>query len=341
MDELFQEINHCRAEGQKQLLTVLEGAQIAEKAFCVDGNLIWESEPGGFFGSHPHTIPEKVKSGVLEIAATRVFCEVLSGENRLVICGGGHVSVQVVQLGIMLGFQVTVLEDRPKFADHARQAGATTVICDSFENGLQKIVGNENTYFVIVTRGHRYDQLCLERIIKKKHAYIGMIGSRRRIAMVKKLLLEKGYRAEDLDAVHMPIGLDIGAQTPAEIAVAIAGELIAVKNSRQQGNDYPPALQRALTGEDDQRRVLVTIVTRKGSAPQDIGTKMVIRGDGNCTGTIGGGCMESQVIQKALSMIRQGSPRAQICRLDMTADDAGEEGMVCGGVVEVLMEMVP
>ena len=85
----------------------------------------------------------------------------------------------VIQLGAMMEFTVTVLEDRPLYANNARRAGAHQVICDSFENGLDQTKGSKDTYFVILTRGHRYDQICLERIAKMPHAYIGMIGSRR------------------------------------------------------------------------------------------------------------------------------------------------------------------
>ena len=88
------------------------------------------------------------------------------------------------------------------------------------------------------------------------------------------------------------------------------------------------------------KKVLATIVSRKGSAPRSVGTKMLIMEDGSITGTIGGGCVESEVMQKALLMMRRGEPVFQLCKVDMTADDAEEEGMVCGGVVEVMLEMI-
>lgn len=120
----------------------------------------------------------------------------------------------VIQLGAMMEFTVTVLEDRPLYANNARRAGAHQVICDSFENGLDQIEGSKDTYFVILTRGHRYDQVCLERIAKMPHAYIGMIGSRKRVAKVKEVLIENGTDPEVLNQVYTPIGLNIGAETP-------------------------------------------------------------------------------------------------------------------------------
>ena len=125
---------------------------------------------------------------------SRIFRERIGRIPRLVICGGGHVSAAATKLGKMLGFEVTVLEDRPKFADHVRKAGADNVICAPFKEGLAKIGGDSDTWFVIVTRGHRYDAECLEIIVEKQNAYIGMMGSKRRVAIVKDQLEKKRYR---------------------------------------------------------------------------------------------------------------------------------------------------
>lgn len=273
-----------------------------------------------------------------------VFCERISRTPSLVICGAGHVSIPIIRMGKVLGFSVSVLEDRPKFADHARQAEADNVICEAFDTGLAQIQGSSDTWFVIVTRGHRYDALCLETILGKQYAYVGMMGSRRRVALVKEQLEEKGLSREILDAVHTPIGLKIGAETPEEIAVSIMAEIIQIKNSRKKSGGYSPELLRALVGDNaclsGKKKVLATIISRKGSAPRGVGTKMLVMEDGAIIDTIGGGCVESEIIQKALLMMRVGEPKFQVCRVDMTADAAEEEGMVCGGVVEVMLELV-
>lgn len=241
-----------------------------------------------------------------------------------------------------MGCEVTVLEDRPSYADDARRAGATTVICEPFEEGLEKVSGSADTFFVIVTRGHRYDQICLEKIAQKEHAYIGMIGSRKRTAMVKDNLKEKGIDSAVLDAVYTPIGLNINAETPVEIAVAIMAEIIQVKNRQKRSGGYTKEMIQAVLEQepDHSPKVLATIVARKGSAPRGIGTKMLILRNGKCIGTIGGGCMEANVIQKARLMVATGMPRARICQVDMTGNDAEEEGMVCGGVISVLLELI-
>ena len=168
---------------------------------------------------------------------------------------------------------------------------------------------------MIVTRGHRYDTECLECILRKRHAYVGMMGSRRRVAIVKDQLHQKGVSRELLDSVHTPIGLKIGAETPEEIAVSIMAEIIQVKNSRDNSGGYSEEMLRGLMSEDGRKKTVATIVSRKGSAPRGIGTKMLIYEDGMTVDTIGGGCVESEIIQKALLMMRTGTPEFQICRV--------------------------
>ena len=155
-------------------------------------------------------------------------------------------------------------------------------------------------------------------------------------------LLEKGVDKKVLDAVYTPIGLDIGAQTPAEIGVAIIGEIIEVKNRKKRTYGYSKEIMRALITQEPylERKVMATIVTRHGSAPQGLGTKMLIYRDGRCVGTIGGGCMEARVIQIARLMAAGENEQARICHVDMTGNEAEEEGMVCGGEVDVFLEVI-
>ena len=283
---------------------------------------------------------ENVKDAVPagDDSSAPVFRERIGKTPRLIICGGGHVSMPVIRMGKMLGFTVTVLEDRPKFSDNARAAGADTVICEPFEDALAGIRGDSDSWFVIVTRGHRYDTICLESILKKTCAYVGMMGSRRRVAIVKDQLAAKGISRELLDGVHTPIGLKIGAETPEEIAVSIMAEIIQVKHSGSKCGGYPEALLSAILADDGRQKVLATIISRKGSAPRGTGTKMLIFEDGATVDTIGGGCVESEIIQKALLMMRTGEKDFQICEADLTMEAAEDEGMVCGGVVEVMLE---
>lgn len=342
MKTLFEAIEQTDSDLRRMVLTVIDEEFLAEKAITVEGRIVWESRPGGFFAEYQKEIQELKDCEVIELGGHRVFCDLLGEDKRIVICGGGHVSIPVIMLGVMMGCEVTVLEDRPSYADDARRAGATTVICEPFEKGLEKVSGSADTFFVIVTRGHRYDQICLEKIAQKEHAYIGMIGSRKRTAMVKDNLKEKGIDSAVLDAVYTPIGLNINAETPVEIAVAIMAEIIQVKNRQKRSGGYTKEMIKAVLEQepDHSPKVLATIVARKGSAPRGIGTKMLILRNGKCIGTIGGGCMEANVIQKARLMVAAGMPKARICQVDMTGNDAEEEGMVCGGVISVLLELI-
>lgn len=336
----FQALHELNPAGRNVAATVIDEKFFGEKALFSDGKALWQSREKGFWHGCQLQLDEVQSSGVYEIGGVRVFCEMLGGEKKMVICGGGHVSIPMIQMGRMLGFQVYVLEDRPKFADCARQAGALEVICEPFAQGLARIKGDKDTFFVIVTRGHRYDQVCLEAIVEKEHAYIGMIGSRRRAAKVKEAILEKGRNPDVVNRVYTPIGLEIGAETPEEIAVAVMAEIIQVKNKGKRYAGYSRELVQAVLNCPDDPKVLATIVNRKGSAPREIGTKMLTLPGGDCIGTIGGGCVEAEIVRKALSMMHSDERKSILYHVDMTGEDAEEEGMACGGIIDVLLEPV-
>ena len=122
-------------------------------------------------------------------------------------------SASVVRLAKLLGLPVTALEDRPEFAEELRQAGADAVLCLPFAEGLAQDPRRAETYFVVVTRAHSCDIACLRSILQKPAAYVGMMGSRKRAALVHTQLAELGLPQERIDALHAPIGLSIGAKT--------------------------------------------------------------------------------------------------------------------------------
>ncbi len=283
--------------------------------------------------------------------------------DRLVLCGAGHVSIPVIQMGKLLGFHVTVLEDRPLYANHARKAGADEVICDNFEAALETVTGGTEVYFVVVTRGHRYDVECLNSILCKESAYVGMMGSRVRSGEVRKTLQESGFSEDIIMKLHSPIGLPIGGETPEEIAVSIIAEIVQTRDRlRKQHKSeealfctenkrnieaikhipggYTPEILKAIQKDDKRKRCLAVITMRKGSAPRSIGTKMVIFEDGVCAGTIGGGCVEAEVVQEALHMLRQSERNSRTLHINMLPEQAEEEGMVCGGLVEIMLEPI-
>jgi xanthine dehydrogenase accessory factor len=157
----------------------------------------------------------------------------------LLIAGGGHVGQALAAQAITIGFDVTVLDDRPEFADPALFPPAVQTRCGPVAQLLGDEPLTDDTYVVIVTRGHRHDAEALAACIHRRLAYLGMIGSRRKVALLEKHFLEHGLATEEEFArVFAPIGLAIGAETVAEIAVSIAAQLIAVRRKTVVGATY-------------------------------------------------------------------------------------------------------
>lgn len=338
--ELYKIINENLQQKSNLLATVLEGEVAGSRYFWTDGELLGYTGTGEVNEELKTQITETPQSGIYEIEGQKFFIEHLKRQAHLVICGGGHVSQQVIKLAGKVGFHVTVLEDRPYFADRAREAGADLVLCDAFEKSLQGIAGTPDTYFLVVTRGHRFDRACLEQILKKPYAYVGMMASRGRSALLKKQMAGDGFDRKALDEMHTPVGLSIHAETPEEIAVSIVAELIQIKNQTKKTAGYDSLLMEYLTGvkEQGQPKVLATIIARRGSAPRSIGTKMLVLGDGRIIGTIGGGCVESEVQHQCLRLLREENENSRIVCADMTVSQAEDEGMVCGGTIDVFLE---
>jgi len=159
-----------------------------------------------------------------------LYLEPVLGPPQLVVAGGGHIGQAVCHLGSRLGFEVTVIDDRPTFASAERHAEAKQTICGDIAGELAGLEIGPQTFVLIVTRGHRHDGSVLAACVKSGAAYIGMIGSRRKSALIRRTLLDEGHatRAE-IERVVSPIGVDIGAQSVEEIAVSIVAELVAVR----------------------------------------------------------------------------------------------------------------
>jgi xanthine dehydrogenase accessory factor len=161
-----------------------------------------------------------------------LFAEPVTARPVLYVFGGGHVSAQISPLAMRVGFKVVVVDDRAEFADPARLPGAEEVHQMPFAGVLRELPVDESSYLVIVTRGHIHDKTVLAQCLRSGARYVGMIGSRRKKALIYESLLQEGFTQAELDRVHAPIGLDIGAETPEEIAVSIVAELIQVRAGR-------------------------------------------------------------------------------------------------------------
>lgn len=165
-----------------------------------------------------------------------VYIEPIVPKPEVFIFGAGHISLHLAKLSATVGFQVTVIDDRTEFANKDRFPDAQAVIAEAFPLAQSRLQPNRSSYIVIVTRGHQFDQEVLEWALGTEAKYIGMIGSRRKIQTVFENLQKKGVSPKKLEHVHAPIGLDIGALTPEEIAVSIVAEMIQVR----RGKKYSP-----------------------------------------------------------------------------------------------------
>lgn len=164
-------------------------------------------------------------------AIHRVYVEPHAPDPRLIVVGAGHIARPLVSIGAGLGFDVLVLDDRPEFATRERFPDASRVVATDFSDPFRGVPITGRTSIVLVTRGHKYDYEVLLRVLQRpvEPAYIGMVGSRRRVRAAFEQLVREGVPREKLKSIHAPIGLDIGAETPYEIAVAVAAELILVR----------------------------------------------------------------------------------------------------------------
>lgn len=179
-----------------------------------------------------------------------LYAEAHRPPEQLVIVGAGHIAVPLAALGSMLEFRVTVLDDREEFATTDRFAAGVNVKRADFESDpFAGVEVGAGTYLALVTRGHRWDFDCLHRLLVAgvEPRYIGMVGSRRRVRAAFHALLDVGVPRAALARIHAPIGLEIGAETPAEIAVSIAAEMVAVRRGAGAGaTDSISARERVL-----------------------------------------------------------------------------------------------
>ncbi len=318
-------VSAIRNGSSPYLFTAIEGERMGQIAVLYGDAVYGNKEIAQAFDSALPT----VQNGVL--------IERITTPPHLVLCGAGHVSVSTAKIAKMVGFRVTVIDERMDFANRERFPEADEIINQPFTETLHAI-GDPNTYYVIVTRGHKDDNICLKTILDKQYTYCGMIGSRSKIKVVFDDLRTQGYTDEQLETVHSPIGLPIGANTPEEIAVCIVAEMIQIKNAANRGSEWDEALCSAIETIREPY-AMVTLIDKKGSAPRSTGARMIVKRDGTIISSIGGGFGEFEASQHARAMLDNG-PRVKryTCRMNNT--DAADKGMVCGGTIDILIQVV-
>ncbi len=236
------------------LVTVVRGPHTGAKLLVDERGLVNGSlgdpeldrraaeQSAAFLRSHHETRMMGVKDFAPEFSAaadTLLLFERIQPAPRMVVCGAGHVGAALAKLGSFLGFQTTLIDDRAEFLERSRfpEAQIELVVADDWEKAVGEAIGNGHGVSVaVVTRGHNEDERCMHAVMRTNPEYIGLIGSKRRTTIVIERLREKGASDAQLKKIHAPIGLDIGAVSPEEVALAIIAEIVAERRGAGGGS---------------------------------------------------------------------------------------------------------
>jgi len=308
-------------------------------------HLIWEGDAILYCEGEEQELWRTLLPGLREATPGRMtelqddwfYIERLTDAPRLIILGGGHISAPLARIGKLLEFEVTVVDDRSEFANKERFESTDHILCMDYDKVFEELPQYKNSYYVVVTPGHKKDLQCVKHILNRSYAYVGMIGSRGKVAKVRKSLLEMQYTEEKLKELHAPIGLKIGGQTPAEIAVSIAAELVQERNLTPTSTIEKDILQEIRSGKEPM--ILTEIISKTGSSPRGNGSRMLVLKDGTIRGTIGGGSVEYAAIQKSLTMLQSGEDFS-VEEYILSDTEGATLGMVCGGNIKVMFEQV-
>lgn len=276
-------------------------------------------------------------------ADDKTYIRRFNRNGRLILLGCGHVSVDVYHLAKTLDFDIIAVDDRPSFANFDRFPQAE-IICDDFVSAIEKLRITDQDYVCVLTRGHLWDIQCIRAVLSENAPYyLGVISSKKRAEGLREILLKEGFSSDNINKMHAPIGLKIGAMTTTEIAVSICAELIQERhkklvkpldNQLTQTNINLDLLR--YLAATDEPRALVTVLSSTGSTPVKSGSMMAVNQLGLVHGTVGGGCGEAAAINKARRIL--GSGKSAVMTVDMNNEVAADNNMVCGGSMTVLIE---
>lgn len=327
----------------RKLYELLDKQGKVKRAVFLDGiykgeGITGQDRAGDFWNPYLEEIGKMEETKILDTDKGRIFVEVLEKNPHLVILGAGHVSCPVAHMAKMLGFHVTVMDDREEFLTKERFPEADARILGGFHELGEKIPVYENAYYVVVTRGHQGDALCARQILRRPYTYFGMIGSRTKVKLTREMLLSEGFEEKQLDSIHAPIGLPIGGETPEEIAVSIMAEIVQIKNRFKRVSNDERIEKAAAKGRHG---TMLTIVRKSGSSPRGVGSKMFLDREGNLYGTIGGGSVEFQALCHAEKRNAANTEKLETIAYNLSQKESADFenlGMICGGNVEVLFE---
>jgi xanthine dehydrogenase accessory factor len=227
---------HLSSDGRVMHKTILAENRAAELCFNKEQESYWQIHLQKALSPLQNTFVEIVASSLKHQSVIRIplnegelIIEPVPGLPNLILFGGGHVSKAICKSAASCGFQVTITDDREAFCNPARFPEASETVVSDFSEVFNRITIKPTTYLVIVTRGHRYDEEILEKALKTPAHYIGMMGSQQKVLTSYQRLLHYGFKREDLKRVHSPIGIEVGAVTPEEIAISVVAQLIRVR----------------------------------------------------------------------------------------------------------------
>ena len=315
----YKTLKEALKQGAVERRTIVSGPNVGDEALFRDGSIVG-------------TMTKRQQTWDVQ---EDVLVEHLSSEVELVIFGGGHIALELYHVALRLGLELTIIDERKEYCNPERFPGARC-ICAPFEEVLREEHDWIRPYFIIATRGHGYDQLCLEHTLRLNHSYIGMIGSKRKVAQTRSELKKKGFSDQELNHVFAPIGLAIKAVTASEIAVSILAQIISEYRKNESVTHLEKRCFKRMLEEENY--IVVRVVAKTGSAPCSIGFQLAYFPDDTFEGTVGGGVLEALALEHARKMLSDGSISDHVQSYNLDAEKAGSIGMICGGNTTLLFQ---
>lgn len=275
-------VKACLGISDETVITAAHVQRLVTEGYLKPLRAAYPNAKVTLYPRHDGTLYQRALASLLQLEqdVSLIRREWFCPQPRLILCGGGHVSREVAAFACRLDFSVTVIDDRADAVTPERFPGAEERICDSYDN-LKNYLEPDACY-VVVTPDHKADLQCVRTILPTRYRYLGMIGSRKKVAATMENLRNAGFSQEQISSIFAPIGLPIGAVTPAEIALSILAQIVQEKNKTHGASADKALLETKEPG------MLCIITEKHGSAPRGTGSMMLV-GKENVFGSIGGG----------------------------------------------------